>query len=571
MEKGFIRAVLKAAREAGLSKDERGELVRRGDDIVNDVIDFSHPENSQWNQHISGTPQLFKFTEEGVEAGRNGEMLKNIVSVLRVYGSKVERGRRVELMPEERRLVSLAVKYFEDWMYRGVFLAVPEKLEGRTAEFFGGSAFVVNQLAKVKEVANNGLVPGSENLVASFDNEHLYRLIDETLRFAEEYMSEEKVRERVNVEREKLASADQELGKLEDKKKPYDEGIARVGQEVRSEYGGWCKSMKELAQIDGGARQGDESEYFRDFFLGAVDRLEEGYWGAHSYRQTQRHLVDAVVTSTTWGDHQSFLDIFRAELEKLLKDRVNSRRGDETEEDLPSLPTLAQFDGYARKLSALLKQKEATREEKKEGAKPGVQKVSGLGALGSLRGTITTVDPAIKVLQLLFDKKAFLDKKERVQALVKDRGSLVDPKKYSEIQVKQEHQKRLYEKTLTMAQGRNKILATLNTSVESARKQLPLARAGDLYFLKNLLIAAAEQDKNDAYFEDYCFSPDALVPHTTKHDATFDFRSSYRDVHGYGHQSGLSGDYMSVHFDPAHMPLAQFVVEYMRVKREEGQ
>ena len=116
-----MRPVLKAAKEAGLSKDEREELVRRGDDMVNDVIDFSH-EDLDWKPRVEGTADFFRFTEGTLDVTSRNEALHSVASVLRQYGSKVGRNERIELQFEERRLISLAVKYFEDWMFGEFFL-----------------------------------------------------------------------------------------------------------------------------------------------------------------------------------------------------------------------------------------------------------------------------------------------------------------------------------------------------------------------------------------------------------------------------------------------------------------
>lgn len=562
MEKeNFVRPVLRAAKEAGLSKEERRKLMQRGDDMVNDVIDFSH-EDLDWKPSVEGTTDFFRFTEGTLDATSRNEALHSMASVLRQYGSKVGRNERIELGYEERRLVSLAVKYFEDWMYRGVFFEEPK---GRASEFLGGSAFIVNQLAKVKEVANRGVPADSEALVASFDSERLGRLIDETLAFAEGYMSKEQIDARETRQKAKYEATSAQYAELERKKKPFDQEIDKHVQEVRGEYEQFRARMEERTidkseQVVGG----EDERALGAFFQEVLRPIEAEEYLIPTQFHPGRSLTSELVSDILWFKaRDSVTDLLRRRLERLLRSEGQRRTDEDERVGSRPLPTLQIFDFHTRKLSALLKQKELVASNKSPQVAPRVQKASGLAALGSLRGAIATVDFSLKDLKILFDPLYFSEKKEQVRIIKGRRNDAVDLEELSRLTYQRDEEKRRYE--YMRLQDWNKSRVALAASAESARRQLPGSLSGDLYFLKTLLIAAAEQQNNDVRYRQHFFSPDSFVPNVAKHDAVYDFQFSQRNL---GRENYSSGGYMSVHFDPAHLPLAQFVVEYMRSKRE---
>lgn len=105
---------------------------------------------------------------------------------------------------------------------------------------------------------------------------------------------------------------------------------------------------------------------------------------------------------------------------------------------------------------------------------------------------------------------------------------------------------------------RDKILEAFRVSIESMRDSIKKP-AGDLYFLKTIIIAAAEQARRNKNFTD--FYPDSSIDKADRKDMVFDFSNASRSK-----DNGGYGDYRKVHYEPSHIPAAQFVVEYMKTQ-----
>lgn len=534
MENNFIRPILKAARAVGFSQEEREALVRSGDDVISDTIKNSHPEDFGKRRPIEGTEQLLQFTEGTLDTERPFQIFHRIVTILRRYGSRTQRDERLALSPEEGKIISVAIKYFEDWFYRGVFLRAPEKFQGerRAGTFFGGSAFVLNQIAKVKEVS-------SQESITSFDMERMHALIKDVSVFAEEYMSEENLRKMIESEATKLRQLDDECIPLDKKRAVYDTEIDTIKRASAHEYWEWKEQLgeisKEKRRDEGKGESERDREAFKRFFEKVILPLED--------RLTR--VLDPSVADELWrkGDQERLIDILRKKLSDLLKATSYQEHPKEVQGRRLRLPSLDQFDHYGGDFENILIRREAQMQEKHTGG---------------------TDDPSLNTLRMLFDKRIFADKRQRADEKVIERDRAVG-QEFSLLQSKKDDQRRIFLGAQRVFRARSTILKTFATSVASTETTFQNSKAGDIYFLKTILIVTAEQAEKDRREKDHHFFPDTSIVRAMKDDAMFDFERAERTIQQISsHRGESSGSYMQVHFNPSHIPVAQFVVEYMR-------
>lgn len=534
MEDNFIRPILKAARAVGFSQEERETLVRGGDDAINDTIKGSHPRKFGERRPVEGTEQFLQFTEGTLDTERPFQIFDRIVTVLRRYGSRTEKDKRLVLSREEGKILSVAVKYFEDWFYRGVFLRAPEKFQGekRAGTFFGGSAFVLNQIAKVKEVS-------SQESIASFDMERIQALIKDVSLFAEEYMSEENLGKMVENEATKLHQLDDEFMPLDKKRAAYDTEIDTIKRASTHEYWEWKEQLGEISKEKG--RDGGKGESERDreackrFFEKVILPIEN-----ELERGTSPSVADELWRK---GDEERLIDILRKKLSELLRNTSPQEHLKGVQGKRFRLPSLDEFDHYGGGLENILIRREAQMQEK-------------YGSSDTLR--------------MLFDKRIFADKRKRADEKMAERDRAVG-QDFSLLQSKNDDQRKILLEAQRVFRARATILRTLATSVALIETTLQNSKAGDVYFLKTILIVAAEQAEKDRREKSHHFFPDISIVQATRDDAIFDFERAERTIQRASSHRGESfGNYMQVHFSPSQIPVAQFVVEYMRRAQKEG-
>lgn len=526
-----FRHVAEAAKESGLDKSERRELFEGGDDYINEIIVNSHPENIQKTtdgQYYSGEKvyNIDKFFDF-MEGSREGDQpALGLGAVLRKYGSKEKRSSRERLTADEGRLVTIAVKYFEDWFYRGTYLKEFEQPNDRE-NYHAVSAFIVNQLAKIKEVSENN------ELVEGFDSQRLTQLIEKVAIFAEEYLTEDNLKSKADEIAAAKKQLEDELLPLKAKAAPFERKIHEIESEFKDEFNKILESVKNS--------QFSEKFDFREkeAFRRLSDVLERynKYNHSHGHTELQRIML---------GKRGSLLDA--------LKERISDRMQFEVEDDKISfqndLKQVINIEGILKSCPQRIES------NKKSASKEKPQKLSGFAALAEIKESVGE-NEVVKMLEGIVG-----DPYEKTRSAIKNQYKLKDAalngvsiysKEYAIDDLKWELQA-----ARDVFFDREKIKQTLKSSMESVAESLKRP-AGDLYLLKTILIAAAEQANRNRNKKFRKFSPDASITSASRKDVVFSFHGSSRWSGNEGY-----GDYSKVHFEPAHLPFAQFIVEYMR-------
>ena len=182
---GF-REFIKTANEAGLSKLEKKDVFK----IVEEKRDKRryHPEDELIVRIDSESVEAFTELVSGGEVKHRA--LVDIGNTLREYGTSG--GKEKILMPAEEKIVSLVIKYIENWFYSDGIIKMIGRKKNETDSSgdnndLAAAAFVINQLAKIKEN------PRYRETIKNIDSEKLSKFIDEVGVNIPNFFSEEKL------------------------------------------------------------------------------------------------------------------------------------------------------------------------------------------------------------------------------------------------------------------------------------------------------------------------------------------------------------------------------------------
>ena len=398
------------------------------------------------------------------------------------------------------------------------------------------SAFIVNQLAKIKEVRENN------ELVKGFDTQKLEQLIGDVEAFAEEYLTEENLKKRFEERADAIKAMEDELQPLQTKAEPFNQKINKAEDGFKSDYAKICELLK---QADSNPNFSNEE---KESLQRLGDILEEFDEFSYSMHQTEvQHIL--------LSNGGTLMDALKKRISYTIKHGYYETEAERDKNETRSQNALREVGRIEVLLQKKFKSSENSQEHKTK-VKP--QKVSGFAALGGLKEGIGEKE-TIKLLEGLVGEswnkaRNSLNEQYRLKDEVVD-GWEISRKKGAvrELELELQRARDLYV-------DRKKIRQALGESVASVRESLK-SPAGDLYLLKTIIIAAAEQAAYNKGKKFPDFYPDKNISKTSRQDMVFNFGSSYRLSGNEG-----NGDYTKVHFEPFHIPFAQFVVEMMKDK-----
>lgn len=527
----------RAAKESGLDKAERRRLIEGGNDYINEIIKRSHPEKESSDrrgqyfqgEEVRNIEKFFDFMEGDEKRDEAGLSLG---AVLRKYGSKERRPDRERLTQEEGALVTLAIKYFENWFYSKGFLR-EFKSEWYRNDYYAISAFIINQLAKIKELSEN------KDLVQGMDGEKLDELISKVEIFAQEYMSKDKLTAQVKEIEAKKAPLASELALLKKKAAPFEKKAIEISS------ASWQDYSKVMEKLEGSLESLPLSQVEKKALSRLKAILEEPEHIDEEYPYPPRKKEMWNELSNRNG---SFMEILRMKIRRDMD--TEGKDGKEKRKKL-----IDELD----KIESLLKERlNKQRDIKKEALKNKTKKLSGFTALAGLKEAMSEDD--------------FLNFLEGLVGNLYDKAR-ADIEKQMELRAKAVSMRELHKnedairdlnyelnKAREILFQRDKILEALQISMVSIRESLKKP-AGDLYFLKTIIIAAAEQARRNQSHLD--FRPDSAIDKADRKDMVFDFSDASRSKGNGGY-----GDYKKVHYEPSHIPFAQFAVKYMKSQHE---
>lgn len=228
-----IKKFIEVSNDAGFSREEKREVLKSAGENKKQKPDSENTENENGADN-SGL--LEKIDSQNVKAfmeliaGNEKIDYRALVDIgnnLREYGS---RGNQEKILsPEDQKIISLITKYIEDWFYSDgiVKMISSEGAEGNRD--LGSAAFIVNQLAKIKEIPEYG------ESTANFDLKKLNHFIEEISQNIPKFFSLEKVDADIakvdtEIEQEKKRLAEE----FEVAKKAATPFIERVGELERN-------------------------------------------------------------------------------------------------------------------------------------------------------------------------------------------------------------------------------------------------------------------------------------------------------------------------------------------------
>lgn len=182
--------VVKAAKKAGYSPEERSSLISNPGQFVGDQI---HPKLAE-----ALTPSAISALFTKLEGGTapNQELVR-LGNVLYDFEKNLKDKGYDSLEPKEIKMLSFVSHLLECAMYDGTLI----QIDGENA---AALAFFVNRLAKLKEL------PGSSQEGVGFDHERFLSFVEDVIAFVDSYFSQEHIQELLEeTKREKAAIRDE--------------------------------------------------------------------------------------------------------------------------------------------------------------------------------------------------------------------------------------------------------------------------------------------------------------------------------------------------------------------------
>ncbi len=278
-EKRDIKDFLIAAKDE-LPKEERLKVVRHFvEDLSGGVNTLKEEVGELFSEELTveRVDAFVNFLKKNDEAFP-GELVP-LGNLLRNFVTRSETGE--DLNEKEQTIVSIAIKYFENWMMKGGFLDSPEYDDQniKPSDYLATACFLVNQLAKIKEK------PSHEN-VNTISAEKLGSLFTKADEFQSRLSSGEKEKfctSEIKSKRLQTDKIDTELfHNAEESRKVFEEAKAIVVDNIRKILGGYKGEINIDSKVVGGMlgenltfvaalRRTDSFQYYREFDLSSID------------------------------------------------------------------------------------------------------------------------------------------------------------------------------------------------------------------------------------------------------------------------------------------------------------
>lgn len=557
-----IRKFVKVSNEAGLSREEKRK-----------VLDVATKKSDTENKIEAGL--LNKMDEKMVEAftdlvsGNEKIDYRTIVNIgnnLREYGKRSNQ--EFVLSLEDKKVVSLLIKYIEDWFYSdGIVKLIPVENDNGNKDL-AGAAFVVNQLAKIKEL------PENSEFIKNFDVEKLNVFVEEVSSHLSKIFSKDKI-----VSERDLLKADR-LQKREE----LTLNFKKVAQTAQPFFDKMHKKEEEFSNTIKNAS---------DLIMQNINIFPERY----QYEKKDLEILCGEINK----EYSRGKDpVHSTVMEKLLKEMEYNqiRESEKTIEekfsyyekypDGKSIPD--RFEESKKKIqqkitrikeSMKILQKflqEEAEKNKGDGKKTVVQKFSGFDALKSLDTDL-----------IKFDHKALLDSFEKITTKtysgdIKQYNDLInkvtdlgyfDSKEEMDRDEKESFSSNewvLHRNILNF----DKIISDFEKSKTALQESLKNTKGpGALYLIKSFLIAAAEMRKLDRGSKSipgkHIFDPTSIYLDSIKSDSVYNFGDGEQysfDSNGVLLPPDKTFDKM--HYEPKHMVFIKFALEYQWQKYNES-
>ncbi|MDB5245181.1 MAG: hypothetical protein JWN90_286 [Parcubacteria group bacterium] len=498
-----IKAFAETAKDANLSKEERRDIFDERNKARLRGWSGGSQESSVGLTMV--TPFLSMLEGDSVDE----RDLVQLGNVLREYGT---RGTGEQVLSEkDMKLVSLAVKYFERWFYDGGPVRNVHELTHEEGKEFAAPAFIVNQLAKIKESRQY------QDQIAGFDEGKLEEFLENVEQAAPEILSEEQIDRRIAIRRAEIAEVTTAKDAAEKEAQPFRTEILWAEHRFHDEVLRIKGALEHLSNdVDP-----KNVKVFKEFSMTVGKYIE--------YADTRTRVLYSNKT------------ILEAVTECIYKyaefdDNTEKREADQLLRNFTELQNAYSSSDIATESAAK--------------SKP--QRLSGLAALGSLsedtkKGFATqAISRALNEIGIKkFTKEVELIK--TAQKKIGETGFRSLENKIKDLEWDTESTN-----LFDLRRARAEVLKELPASLEAVRESLTTP-GGDMYFLKTCLIAA-----NELRSENQRLAIDRHIPNVQPLQRDRSERA--RPVYEFTHRENA---YDKVHMEPSHYLFCQLVVEYL--------
>lgn len=515
-----LRDLAEAANDVGFSKAERREFAK-GPEAQEGALLHT----------VAYRQTIEDFL--GMLAGKKSDTrnLVHLGSTLREFGSRGEGN--FTLREQEKKIVSMGVKYFEKWMYEGGMVRDIHMLEHEQLAL-ATPAFLVNQIAKIKEKEGRTGKGHDATKIAPFDKERLSEFIAGVETAAEEIFSDKELK---TID-ERLARKRQEIEAVKENFKAAQQHASPIFAEIRKVENGLVQEVQRVVLL----------------LKSSISTVEPP-----KARVLERV---SVFIENVLDDHQNKEELIRYALahgtplfESILKTAEEAER--RKSEIYPYRPSAALLS--VRKDFETLQKAFPVQEDKPVTVQP--LKLSGFAALAAVSKDLKEQlgsHNLNKAITELASKKYVKEIKVRNELLRKLRET-----GYYELQNLSQGSSwdREYMSLIDFKRARERAMKEFAASLEAVKRSLR-EPAGDMYLLKSCLIAAQEARVLNRRLTDA-----QHIPNIQRPDTAFG-ESGGRPVYNFG-DSDMSR-YDKVHMEPSHFLFCQIAVEYLWRKGRES-
>ena len=547
-----LKKFIETSNGAGLSREDKRSVM--------DAVQGSKEKHRYYEED----KLIDRIDSESVEeftkliAGDDNIDHKNLVDIgntLREYGT---RGNKEKMLtPAEQKIVSLVIKYIENWFYSDGVIKMIEKEKKEygndSNNDLAAAAFIINQLAKIKEN------PQYSETVKNIDSEKLSKFIDEVSDNIPDYFSIDKLDIQINkLKDEKLQKSKEISEKFDTAKKEAEPSLDKM-RKAEEEFAATVRKSVSVIQENIDVFPKSLGIETNDL----VKLLEKIIEDLRGYKIPCRASVIQDTLSglkSEWNSKKESDIRYKDDGDYYSREKKSlHEKLEEAKEEVEK--KIKRMENSVKSLLKYIRD-EANKAKEADSKKP-TQKFSGFDALQSLGASLPKFNyknileafEKIAVKSYQSERNQYFDCRKQVQ----DIGYYDSETQLSRDQEERYRPSQELDALQTARQRYSEILKEFEKSkiiVKSAlaEKDGPAA----LYFMKSFLMIAAEKRKREQKY----FNPRSISYSPEKRKPVYNFEHGEERSFGRDDFINENKTFNRVHFEPLHVMCAQFALEY---------
>lgn len=546
-----LREFIKTANETGLSKPDKKKVLG----IVDEKRDKQryYPDDVLLDRIDSESVEAFTELVSGGEV--NHRALVDIGNTLREYGTSG--GSEKILAPDEEKIVSLVIKYIENWFYSDGIIKMIGRKKNETDSSgdnndLAAAAFVINQLAKIKEN------PRYHETIKNIDSEKLSKFIDEVGVNIPNFFSEEKLDAKIS---------DRKVKRDEEMKKHVEEfeAASKTAKPLLEQMDKECNEFSTMIDKNLSAIE-HNINVFPASFKKQVDNL---FIIVNAIKEEKREYQYPFATNIMNSALDYLKNKWNNEDDKLIRRKYSYdyNRKISLAEELSNAQqaVAADLKNIKNSVETLLNYLQGEVDKTKEtNLKKTNQKFSGFD---SLKG-FSINSPSFDYQRILnaFNEIVVKEHKYRQKYFEIERKSNSIELDRLKRRVSDDKAEWAFPELSNLLVNR-RLFAEIISNFEKSKKIVQEALKGKdssaaLYFIKSLLIIAAEMRGKDVS----CFNPRSISSEFFSKKPIYSFEKGVKSEFHDSYSTFDRKTFNQVHFEPSHIMCAQFALAYQRQK-----